>query len=309
MSPPDPSATLAPEDDPLFESEAVDRAHYAVGVMLDAHDLTLEQTYHRGRLARALAYLHGRGTVAGLRIRYDRALRPITGGGPLAPDQDAAFPGGREEQISVEPGLLVDPLGRLVEVPREACIRLQRWWDAQVAKGAVHNGVLFGAPNDGVVVDVFLRYRAFPRGKTPAFATGPFEALDAVQAARMRDGYELRLFVRSDTLPVPQDPWPDLSSGTLADRQRGLRDAIYNAWRGEREALLDRLAHEPVLPKDQDWIDDPTWTLLARVAVKATAGPAGAPPERATAEPRAVVDNDLRPFAVTAGVLARWVGV
>jgi len=318
MSSTDPNAPSVPEDDPLFDSEAVDRAFYAVGVMLDADDLTMEQTYHRGRLARALATLHGRGTVAGLRVRYDKKLRPIVGGGPLAWDQDPAFPQGREEQISVEPGVLVDPLGRLVEIPREACIRVQRWWDAQMARAALVNDMIFGSPNDGIVVDVFLRYRPFPRGKTPAFATGPFEALDAVQQARTQDGYELRLYIRNGTLPAPANPWPDLSGATITERERKLREAIFNAWHGERPALKAALNADPVTPRE--WADDPTWTLLARAAIKAQPGAGTAPPTRVFPPPPVsppgspapdpvVVSNDLRPFCITAGALARWIGV
>jgi hypothetical protein len=34
-----------------------------------------------------------------------------------------------EEEVRVAPGLVVDRLGRLVEVPRDACLRLDRWWE------------------------------------------------------------------------------------------------------------------------------------------------------------------------------------
>jgi hypothetical protein len=167
------------------------------------------------------------------------------------------------------------------------------------------------APHSGVVVDVFLRFRTFPRGKTPAFATGPFEALDAVQPARNRDGYELRLYVRTtDPLPVPANPWPDLSGATTADREAKLHEAIFRAWGGEREDVLGALAHDPVVPKDEGWSDDPTWILLGRVDVKATrVSPAGTRPARVAVEPRATVDNSVRLFSLTAGALARWIGV
>ena len=47
-----------------------DRVYYATGTLLDARDFLDEQTYHRGRLARAMQYLHGSGTVSGLRVEY-----------------------------------------------------------------------------------------------------------------------------------------------------------------------------------------------------------------------------------------------
>ena len=88
----------APEADPLYARPAAERPSYATGMLLDAQDFTDEQTYHRGRLARALASLTGGGTLAGLRVSHS----PATGG-----------PSPRPEEIRVEPGLAVDRLGRL----------------------------------------------------------------------------------------------------------------------------------------------------------------------------------------------------
>src|SRR5262245_37226124 len=90
----------------------LDRVFYATGILLAADDFDAEQTYHRGRLARALAYLHGSGTVAGLRVGVLPAL---------APGADPAFLQGREEELRVQPGLAIDRLGRLIEIPRAAC--------------------------------------------------------------------------------------------------------------------------------------------------------------------------------------------
>ena len=47
-----------------------DRLNYVQGMLLDAESFGDEQLYHRGRLARALAYLFGTGTVAGLAVAY-----------------------------------------------------------------------------------------------------------------------------------------------------------------------------------------------------------------------------------------------
>ena len=54
-------------NDALIDAETRDRLYYAMGVLLDATDFDAEQAYHRGRLARALSYLHGMGTAAGHR--------------------------------------------------------------------------------------------------------------------------------------------------------------------------------------------------------------------------------------------------
>ena len=95
----------ATESDPLYRQPGAERPAYATGMLLDAQDFTDEQTYHRGRLARAMAFLAGGGTLAGLRVEH-----------VLGSDTQV-------EEIRVNPGLAVDRLGRLVEVPRRACLR------------------------------------------------------------------------------------------------------------------------------------------------------------------------------------------
>src|SRR5262245_13655248 len=94
--------------DPLVSSANFDRLHYATGELLGADDFRDEQTYHRRQLARALLHLHGSGTVAGLRVIHGH--RP---GQNRAPD---------EVELEVFPGLALDHAGRLVEVPRNACL-------------------------------------------------------------------------------------------------------------------------------------------------------------------------------------------
>jgi hypothetical protein len=291
----DPLALLDP-------AEAVvppDRLHYAIGMMLDQEDFLAEQTYHRGRLARALAYLHGYGTVAGLRVRVEE---------PLEPGDDPAFPDGREERLVVEPGVAVDRFGRLVEIPRTACIRLNRWYDDQ-DDDLLRQG--FHAPSGGVVADVFVRFAVCERGRTPAFAAGPFDVTDAVVAARLRDGYTLTLLVREETdppLPIPR--WPDLSEDPAApdpaaelERRRDLlREAILDAWT-EGTAHSDAGGLEP-LPEHaagQDTSD----VFLARLVLPAADGN---PPVRDTTQPVQVLDAD-RPLVLTTAALARWVGV
>ena len=59
-----------PEADPLYAGPQPERAAYATGMLLDAQDFIDEQTYHRGRLARALALLAGGGTLAGLEVTH-----------------------------------------------------------------------------------------------------------------------------------------------------------------------------------------------------------------------------------------------
>src|SRR5258706_462277 len=107
-----------PEADPLYAQPLSERPLYATGMLLDAQDFADAQTYHRVQLARAMAYLAGGGTLAGLRVTHQVAT---------------SGPNARPEEIRVEPGLAVDRLGRLIELPRPACLRLPRWYDAQNA--------------------------------------------------------------------------------------------------------------------------------------------------------------------------------
>ena len=86
---------------------------------------------------RALAFVSG----AGAR-RLPEALDPDTagaaglfGGGTLAGLRVRQVPAAGEavEEIRIAPGLAVDRLGRLVEVPRAVCLRLERWFDGELA--------------------------------------------------------------------------------------------------------------------------------------------------------------------------------
>jgi hypothetical protein len=289
--------------DPLAAPEALaragvlDRVFYATGVLLAADDFDAEQTYHRGRLARALSYLHGSGTVAGLRV----VVAP-----GLAAGADPAFPQGREEELRVEPGFAIDRLGRLVEVPRAACLRLDRWYQADEVdrlRTALHAG--------GVIVDVFVRYLTCDRGKTPAFAAGPFDALDAVQPARLRDAYELTLVPRAEASPplpatgeIGAPPLPPAAD--VDGRRAALQEAIFTGWREGTEQWTDQ---GPVPLREHVAGQDPTSLFLARLVLPATAAPTAA--ERPVRTPGAavLVDNASRRFAYSTLALTRSLGI
>ena len=285
------------ELDPLAKAqsqgESQDRLWYATGVLLDAEDFLDEQTYHRGRLARALAYLYGSGTVAGLRVAWEPAV---------APGVDASLPEGRPERIKVEPGLAIDRLGRLIELPRTACLRLNRWYEAQTDDDLAQG--FHGVPFNGVVVDVFLAFVACERGKTPAFASGPYEALDPVVPSRIRDGYVVTLIIRKEAdPPVPVNQWPDVSG--IADpvsKADAIRQTVFGAWRegtqwqeldGQLAPLIEHAAGH-----------DTTALFLARLVLPATQASATARPQR-TDGAAVSVDNNIRPIVFNPG---RWAG-
>jgi hypothetical protein len=307
--------------DPLADQPAPDRVFYATGVMLDAQDFLAEQNYHRGRLARALAALNGYGTAAGLEVSYSlKAGQPGSGEAQV-------------ELINVNPGVAIDRLGRLIEVPRAACIRLNRWFDGfamstdtQVAgqlikafrkgplpiqgleidtldvAGEAHPGDTF---NGVVVADVFLHFQSCERGKTPAFASGPFDALDAVQPSRVRDAYHLSLVLRSEgDLAVirPVDPW-----SALCDPNLNTAEVLRKLYANARAAILDSWPvgpdPAPTPPEYPADMDDTSGVLLARVAIKARQAGDGAVPQRPALLPdqvaSACIDNYLRPFLMT----------
>lgn len=298
-----------PEADPLYARPAPRRPFYATGILLDAGDFLDEQTYHRGRLAAALAALTGGGTLAGLRVEH--------------------VPGGDDgvEEIRVAAGLAVDRLGRLVEVSRPACLRLQRWWESTLADD--EGDTLFRAsyedvgrfvsarttaeageddrpplPDRAVIADVFLRFLACESGFTPSFASGPFDALDAVATSRLRDAYELRLVPRDgldddfDGLPPPG---PDLAAIADPDERRAaLQDAVLDGW--PEAGTAGQAGALPPLPEHPVGLD-PTAIFVARVFIPVGGG---TPPERDG--DAVVVDNWSRRFVPSIRLLQRLTG-
>ena len=291
---------MSTRDDPLAQPLSPDRVYYATGSMLGAEDFTAEQVYHRFQLARALAYLHGNGTAAGLRVVYEAAAE------------------GKPERLLVRPGLAVDRLGRLVEVPRLWCLRLGAWFEAQQADDltrAFREGVAVAVSDDsadppeatpvtvdGVVADVFLQFSACPRGLTPSFQAGPFDALDAVSPSRVRDGFALELVLRDDPDPqVPEPPSTLIADiGDAEERARATRKAILEGWRGNVEQASGFLPRQREHKRGQD----AAAVFLARIVIPADAGP----PVTRRGDP-VVIDNYSRRFVSASPALAQYLGL
>lgn len=275
-----------------------DRLFYATGVLLDANDFQSEQLYHRSRLAQVLRYLGGSGTVAGLEVGWKRRIDP----GQIDPDEPSGvvYPNGREEEIQVQPGLAIDRLGRLIEVTRPHCFRLDRWFQQNPASLSVQ-----AAPYSGIVADVFLRFVVQERGRTPAFAAGSFDAVDAVTPSRLRDGYALHLLLRKETaeqLPakLPQDPWRSLATVPVADRPAALHRLIFEGWQGTASRTLEGPDRLPEHASDQN----PTDLFLARVILPATL--TNNTPTR-TAGANVIVENQHRLFIYPLPAIAQWI--
>lgn len=261
------------------------RLPYANGMMLDEFDFTAEQDYHRRRLGLALAYLHGYGTVAGL---------------------DVTFDAGGDDEIRVSPGLAIDPLGRLIEVPRVHCLTVGRWYEQKTEdpESADQLDQAFqvggGTTPDHVRTHVFLSFRVSEQGKTPAFQTGNFDALDAVAPSRLLDAFEIKLLIGThDTLTVASVPLPDPVPADPAARLAEInRHKIEDAWREPLGAVEGepRIELSPALliPGQES-----TDVLLADVMIPATAG---SPPTRNEAIDVAI-DIARRPFSYSSAEL------
>jgi hypothetical protein len=235
----------------------------------------------------------GHGTLAGLEAEYQAAQ--------VADETQPARP----ERIMVYPGLAIDRLGRLLEVSRHRCLRLSDWYQyqsPQFLRQAWHDtGSLWTGAPSGVAADLFIRFVVCENGKTPAFATTAFDSFDSITAARLSDGFEITLELRQETdPPLPSPQWPDFGSDVAT-----LREAIYSAWR-DGSAFSTSRGLDP-LPEHVPG-QDTAALFLARILFPADQSPAGQRPIRRMTE-AVIVRNDLRPFVVTAGALARWLDI
>ena len=193
------------------------RVSYHEGVLLDSDDFKDDQQHHRQRLAGVLARLHGSGTVAGLKVEK------VAKGDPL-PDGKLA----EEDRIVVQPGVAIDRLGRLLEVPTPRCLRVDGWIEGIASAGSAVLRPLVSGSERWLVADVFLRYLEIPHGLRPGFPERGQDATDAIVNSRLTDGFELLLAPRSSengTPPVPKKPF-DPAPGTRQE----LLAAVYNGY-------------------------------------------------------------------------------
>jgi hypothetical protein len=274
-------------DDDLRPDLAAERVFYAAGALLTEADFRTEQRYHRGRLGRVLAYLHGAGTVAGLDVRVE-------------PES------GADAEIRVSPGIAIDRLGRLIELPYEACLGIARWYEQQQATELERDrlDVAFragsgGAP-DHVVVDVFARFIACAREPQPAFADAGAENLNGIQPSRILDAVQLSLVLRHrDDDLAAISPRPEGPAAADAD---GIR-------RFKREQLWQTLQLEqqdpprlPLGPEHVPLLHDGSEVLLGRVRIPSLRDPGELP--RFDPNQPARFDEDVRLYAYAARELA-----
>lgn len=300
--------------DPLEASQRPDRVNYATGVLLDAQDFADEQTYHRTRLARALAYLHGSGTVVGLAVNPPVRL----GTGPL-PDWE----------LHVQPGLALDRYGRLIEIPqRPWCLRINRWWNglAEAANAQGRSALAASFRVDAATVDVFLLHESCPRGITPSFAEGAIDTTDATVPHRLRDGFRIVLAPRdldpTDPATLPGPRFAALAGADAPSRLQALKQLLLDGFDGSlarpgeqalpplgEPALSYRRETPLVLPPAAAGLQaealSPAAVFLARLRIPASDnGPGNPPTPDFSAMGAAQVDNLSRSFVYPTDALA-----
>jgi hypothetical protein len=273
-------------EDTLIDARPGERAAFFAGALLTAEDFRTEQDYHRGRLGRALAFLHGAGTVAGLDVTAD----PLRGG---------------TAEIKVSAGLALDRLGRLIELDRLSCLRAARWLDGQ------EQAELEAAVRaDLVVIDIFICFQACAGALQPAFATGNMDTLDAAQPSRVRDHAVLTPHLRLPPAGGAADPLPRAlvpALGADAAALRGFkRTQLWSRLQPRENRAIDGMVLT-LGPEHIPGTHDGTEILLARVTVPVAAGGDGRP--RLDPDRDITVDNEVRLYSYGTAELALLAGI
>lgn len=186
-------------NDVLNPPSPPNRVYYSTGRMLGVEDFQADQDYHRGRLARALLQLFGTGTVSGLNVSIGND------------------PGDGSLEVQVSPGMAIDRVGRIIEVPCQVCIRIKNWYAQVTPQDSLRQA--FDGTN--VMVDVFASFIPCTRGATPCFASqDDYDATDAFSPNRWLDSFAMQLVPRSDitaaTQKLPTDPWAGFGASPVA---------------------------------------------------------------------------------------------
>ncbi|MGD0096995.1 MAG: hypothetical protein ABSB60_10900 [Terracidiphilus sp.] len=227
-------------------------------------------------------------------------------GNPAVPAWTCVGPA--QLQIEVTPGMAVDRVGRLIEVPSTVCIRIQPWLANQAL--ADLNSFLSGGTGN-ILIDVFATYVACSSGVTPCFATqDDYSATDAFSSNRMLDSFAMQLVLRNDSSPgLPKDPWDPtgaVPTGAITSAiAQSLKQNILAANAGP--ASTPPFAATGPTPAEIPPGFDASSVFLARVTIPATAGASGEPPNFNLNN--ITIDNLSRLFLYPASLVARSIGL
>jgi hypothetical protein len=209
-------------------------------------------------------------------------------------------------EIEVTPGLAIDRVGRLIEVPSTVCIRIQPWLSNQPVSdlnSALHSG--------NILVDIFATFVPCTQGVTPCFATqDDYDATDAFSPNRLLDSFSMQLVLRNDASPqLPKDPW--LPTGAVPTGAvtptllQTLQNSILAANAGP--AAYAPFTAGGTVPAEIPPGLDPSSVFLARISIPATAGASGQPP---TYTLNNIATNNLsRLFLYPSALVARVIGL
>lgn len=278
--------------DTLTQDAALDqplrRVAYEAGMLLGLEATREEQAYHRRRLTRQQYWLHGVGTVAGLRVAIDPA-------DSADPDQPMTV------RVLVGPGIGIDGLGRELLVHETHCLDLGDWLAAQ-EPGRLRDG--FDDVADLLHLRVSARYLDCPVAAQPVLARKLNLGTDPVQPSRVADGVLLEMDVEPPGVGGAR-PWPlhaplEGPMPALTPEEQAALDALDSndpvqaAERGRLQLrlrllhLFDNPWHPPALESELQAL---TRLPLARLSL------ATADPDAAIVNPARITLNNLaRPF-------------
>lgn len=209
-------------------------------------------------------------------------------------------------EIEVSPGLAIDRVGRMIEVPNTVCIRIQPWLAGQSISDL--NSALQGG---NIIVDVFATFAPCTQGVTPSYATqDDYDATDAFSPDSVLDSFSMQLVLRNDSNPqLPVDPWlpagPVPTGGVTSTLTQSLKQSILAANSGSGANSPFTLNGPP--PAEIPPGFDPSSVFLARISIPATAGSSGQPPSYDINT--ITIDNLSRLFLYPPSLVARVVGL
>lgn len=218
-------------------AEPLRRVAYEAGMLLGLEATRDEQSYHRRRVTRAQYWLHGAGTVAGLRV----SIEPATS---ETPNRSVTV------RLRVHPGVGIDGLGRELLLNEIHCLDLGDWLAAQ-DPARLRGG--FDDADNLLHLGVFARYEDCPVGLQPVLARRLNLGTDPVQPSRIADSVALELDLLDPTAALDRlGPWPlhgplqGPAAGPLPDLTTEETEALAAAPAGEARARLElrlRLLH------------------------------------------------------------------
>ena len=231
------------------------RVNYTAGLVLGVDEFQQEQYYFIERTRRHNRFLHGYGTVSGLRV-------------------DTADTGGGGLELRISPGLAVNPKGQDICVADTMCARLDTW--LQTYQQALQ--AIFGAPPFSLGLSVVLCARDCQTDTVPIPGEPCRSQQDSMAASRIADSFELKLCLDMDApvgsppMASPQMGSPPLNTGDLP---------CYRPSQTEEQAVRDfgRLLEQiDIVENASSYLTAASFSDLVRSLLTGIGSPPGSPP-------------------------------